>query len=90
MVLLMGIHAALNLIPELANKVDTCMLHGLQRSVLYSIGLTGAACMNPLAKNLLRHHKRCVSSSPPPLLPSIPLPSSPPHPLLSPWPHSLC
>ncbi|KAK3281373.1 hypothetical protein CYMTET_10832 [Cymbomonas tetramitiformis] len=34
-------HCALNMIPEISEKVDTCILHSMQRGVLYSIGLAG-------------------------------------------------
>jgi len=43
----------LGLIPTLAEKVDTCILHQLQRSVLYSIGLAGSKSRNPEAKELI-------------------------------------
>ena len=46
-------------IEGLAEKVDTCHLHGLQRSVLYSVGYAGtAANSNTEAKRLLRQHNR--------------------------------
>lgn len=50
----------LSLIPTLAEKVDTCLLHQLQRAVLYSIGLAGATSRNPEAKELLRKNNRIV------------------------------
>ncbi|KAL1524089.1 hypothetical protein AB1Y20_018999 [Prymnesium parvum] len=54
---------ALNMIAEVAEKVDTCHLHQLQRGVLYSIGLTGAQCQNVAAKHVLRQHSRSVQLS---------------------------
>ena len=64
--------AAVNSIPELCLKLDTCLLHGLQRAVLYSIGLAGstpknpearATQQNPEAKQLLRKHNRFAQAS---------------------------
>ena len=43
-----------------AEKVDTCNLHQLQRAVLVALGLTGATCKNPEAKSNLRKHNRIV------------------------------
>lgn len=51
-------HCALNLIPELMEKVDTCMLHGLQRAVLFSIGMTGTPNKNLECATLLKQHRR--------------------------------
>ena len=67
-------HKALNLIPELSNKVDTCLLHGLQRSVLYSVGKAGVndpqkpkksaeLPFNEEAKQLCRFHGRITRAS---------------------------
>lgn len=53
----------LSLIDTLAEKVDTCLLHQLQRAVLYSVGLAGAACQNKDAKELLRKNNRIVMLS---------------------------
>ncbi|KAK3243146.1 hypothetical protein CYMTET_47179 [Cymbomonas tetramitiformis] len=53
----------LALIPDIREKVDTCLLHQLQRSVLYSIGLAGKTSKNPDAKQLLRKHNRVVMLS---------------------------
>ena len=50
--------AALNAIPGLAEKINTCHLHGLQRALLFSVGLAGASSKNPAAKSLLRKHSR--------------------------------
>ena len=57
-------HCGLNLIPELLLKVDTCMLHSLQRAVLFSLGLTGASCKNIGARDLIKGHKRCATAMP--------------------------
>ena len=51
-------HCGLNLIPELCQKVDTCALHGLQRSVLYSIGLAGSPVENTDMRDLLKSARR--------------------------------
>jgi hypothetical protein len=50
----------LAMITGLAQKVDTCNLHGLQRSVQYSLGLAGSGITfkNPEAKALLKGHNR--------------------------------
>lgn len=53
----------LSLIETLAEKVDTCLLHQLQRAVLYSIGLAGVASQNRDAKELLRRNNRVVMLS---------------------------
>ena len=48
----------LRLVEGLADKVDTCNLHGLQRTVLYSIGIAGTTSKNLEAKSLLKLHNR--------------------------------
>ena len=53
--------AALNAIPGLAEKTNTCHLHGLQRALLFSVGLAGASSKNPAAKSLLRKHGRVTT-----------------------------
>lgn len=53
----------LSLIETLAEKVDTCLLHQLQRAVLYSIGLAGRTTQNKDAKELLRKNNRIVMLS---------------------------
>jgi hypothetical protein len=50
-------------IETIAEKVDTCMLHVLQRAVLFSIGIAGASSKNPAAKSLLRANNRVVQLS---------------------------
>ena len=50
-------------IETIAEKVDTCMLHVLQRAVLFSIGIAGASSKNPEAKWLLRANNRVVQLS---------------------------
>jgi hypothetical protein len=50
-------------IESLAEVVDTCYLHSLQRSVLFSVGLAGATCKNDDAKALLRKNNRVVMLS---------------------------
>ncbi|KAL1500312.1 hypothetical protein AB1Y20_012978 [Prymnesium parvum] len=47
-------------IEELAEKVDTCHLHRLQRAVLYSIGIAGKHTKNADSQSLLRQHSRTV------------------------------
>ena len=54
---------ALNLMDELNEKTDTCDLHRLQRSVLFSIGLAGAHSKNAPCKALLRKKSRAVTLS---------------------------
>ena len=54
---------ALNLMPELAEKTDTCHLHQVQRVVLYAIGQAGAQSKNPECKTLLRKEGRVVTLS---------------------------
>lgn len=56
---------AVNSIPELGLKLDTCQLHGLQRSVLYAIGNAGSdkSCLNPEAAALLKKHNRFAQAS---------------------------
>ena len=54
----------LRLVTGLADKVDTCNLHGLQRSVLYSIGLAGSgAGKNSQLKAILKAHNRVAQLS---------------------------
>ena len=53
----------LRLVEGLADKVDTCNLHGLQRSVLYSIGLAGSSSGNSEFKATLKAHGRIVQLS---------------------------
>ena len=50
----------LNMIDGLGEKIDTCNLHHLQRSVQYSMGLagTGSTATNPEGKALLKTHRR--------------------------------
>ena len=55
--------AAFAQIPKLAEKVDTCGLHQLQTSVLYSVGMAGATTKNLLAKQALVPHRRVVTLS---------------------------
>ncbi|KAK3235607.1 hypothetical protein CYMTET_54197 [Cymbomonas tetramitiformis] len=54
---------ALSQIEEISEKVDTCLLHQLQRGVLYSVGLAGVKSKNPECKSLLRKHNRVVMLS---------------------------
>ena len=51
---------ALGGVATLAEKVDTCMLHQLQRGVLYSTGIAGKTSRNSEVKALLRKHARVV------------------------------
>ena len=53
----------LNLIDTLAEKVDTCNLHQLQRAVLIAMGLTGVSCKNVPAKANFKKHNRIVMLS---------------------------
>jgi hypothetical protein len=53
----------LGMIDTLAEKVDTCLLHQLQRAVLFSVGLAGSTCRNTEAKDLLRKNNRVVMLS---------------------------
>ena len=55
--------AALASDPELAELVDTCDLHILQRGILFSLGLAGATSKNPRAKTHLRKHNRLATLS---------------------------
>ena len=48
----------INLIEDLSERLDTCDLHRLQRSVLFSIGLAGTVSKNPEAKELLKGYNR--------------------------------
>ena len=50
------------LVPGLARKVDVCLLHDLQRSVLYSMGLAGSVrnCPNRGFRDVMRINKRVV------------------------------
>ena len=54
---------AFKLISTLAEKVDTCQLHILQRAVLNSVGLAGTTSKNPLAKKTLKKNNRVVMLS---------------------------
>jgi len=54
---------AFKLISTLAEKVDTCQLHILQRAVLNSVGLAGTTSKNPLAKKMLKKNNRIVMLS---------------------------
>jgi hypothetical protein len=54
---------ALNSMPELAEKTDTCDLHRLQRCVLFAMGQAGAQSKNPECKSLLRKESRIVTLS---------------------------
>lgn len=51
--------------PPLSEIVDTCLLHQLQRAVLYSIGLagTGSGMLNIECKDLVVCHRRIVAAS---------------------------
>ena len=51
------------MIPTLAEKVDTCQLHVLQRAILNSLGLAGVASKNPHAKRTLKKNNRLVTLS---------------------------
>ena len=51
----------LAMIADLGEKVDTCLLHVLQRAVLNAIGLASATSKNPEMKDLLRKHNRAVT-----------------------------
>ena len=53
----------LRLVNGLGEKVDTCKLHGLQRSVLYSIGLAGKTSSNLACKMTLKAHNRTAQLS---------------------------
>ena len=53
----------LALIEDLAEKVDTCSLHRIQRGVLFSIGMAGATSKNPECKKLIKGHNREVQLS---------------------------
>jgi hypothetical protein len=54
---------ALGLILTLAEKVDTCQLHVLQRSVLFAVGLAGVTTKNAEANKLFKKHNRVVMLS---------------------------
>lgn len=54
---------ALASIADLAEKVDTCHLHRLQRAVLFATGIAGAESKNLEAKSLLKQHSRAVQLS---------------------------
>ena len=49
---------SLGKIATLADKVDTCTEHRLQRLVLFSIGMAGTQSKNHASKTLLRAHNR--------------------------------
>jgi hypothetical protein len=53
----------LRLIDTLHDNVDTCMLHQLQRAVLWSLGKTGKTCKNPEVHEQLRKNARTVMMS---------------------------
>ncbi|KAK3285273.1 hypothetical protein CYMTET_7108 [Cymbomonas tetramitiformis] len=53
----------LSQIAEISEKVDTCILHQLQRAVLYSIGIAGAKSRNEGARHLLKKNNRVVMLS---------------------------
>ena len=55
--------AGLRMIDGLGDKIDTCNLHGLQRSVLYSAGLAGSASGNAAFKATLKAHNRIAQLS---------------------------
>ena len=52
-------------VPGLSTKTDVCVLHDLQRAVLYAVGLAGpkARCPNQDARDLLRINGRVVQLS---------------------------
>ncbi len=50
----------LRLIDTLCDNVDTCMLHQLQRTVLWSLGKTGKTCKNPEDQEQFRKNARIV------------------------------
>lgn len=54
---------ALASIADLAEKVDTCHLHRLQRAVLFAVGIAGSMSRNPEARALLKQHARAVQLS---------------------------
>ena len=56
-------NGAAGLIDTLRDKVDTCMLHQLQRAVLWCLGKTGKTCKNPEAQEQLRKNARIVMLS---------------------------
>lgn len=45
-------------IDTLAEKVDTCTEHRLQRALLFAIGLAGSQCKNPESKAIIKQHNR--------------------------------
>jgi hypothetical protein len=53
----------LRLVDGLGDKVDTCNLHGLQRGVLYSVGIAGSTSKNPECKAGLKPHNRVAQLS---------------------------
>lgn len=57
--------AGMKIIPGFVNKVDVCILHELQRCVLYSIGLAGpkARCPNRDFRDIIRINRRFVQLS---------------------------
>ena len=52
--------SALWYIEDLREYVDVCLLHQLQRSVLFAIGLAGTRCLNSHSRLLLRKNARIV------------------------------
>ena len=50
----------LSLIETLAEKVNTCDLHILQRAILFALGLAGASSKSPEAKAHLKKHNRAA------------------------------
>ena len=53
----------MRLVDGLGDKVDTCNLHGLQRGVLYSVGIAGSTSKNPECKAGLKPHNRVAQLS---------------------------
>lgn len=53
----------LAMITSLAEKVDTCQLHQLQRAIMFALGLAGSTSKNEDAKTLLRRNGRVVMLS---------------------------
>ncbi len=53
----------LRLIDTLRDKVDTCMIHQLERLVLWCFGKTGKTCKNPESQDQLSKNARIVMLS---------------------------
>jgi hypothetical protein len=53
----------LRMVDGLADRVDTCNLHSLQRAVLYSTGIAGSTSQNPEFKSTLKGHNRIAQLS---------------------------